>query len=165
MIPPIDGLSVNGQSIAFIKMDIRSRLYLDEGEVLTQYTDTENNQTIGVGHKIKDIPKKLALKLLENITPEQSKVLFDYDFHEAMDSAKRVFRDVWFVLGPVRRGVLVMMVYQLGPTGASKFRNMHQAIRDQDYVKAGKEMLDSSWGRKHKTRVNRLACFMRKGSD
>ena len=146
-------------------MDIRSRLYLDEGEVLAQYTDTEGYKTIGVGHKIKDIPKKLALKLLENITPEQSKILFDHDFQDAMEAANRVFRDVWFALGPVRRGVLVMMVYQLGPTGVSEFRKMHQALRGQDYKKAGEEMKDSQWGRNHKTRVNRLAGYMNKGTD
>ena len=146
-------------------MDIRSRLYLDEGERLTIYDDINGFKTVGCGHKIKDIPKKLALKLLENITPEQSKVLFDHDFHDAMEAAKRVYRDVWFALGPVRRGVLVMMVYQLGPTGASEFRNMHQALRDQDYGKAGEEMRDSEWGRNHKTRVNRLAGYMNKGTD
>jgi len=55
------------------------------------------------------------------------------------------------------------MVYQLGFSGTSKFRNFLSALNSQAYDKAADEMLDSKWHRQTPERCERLAKMMREG--
>jgi lysozyme len=55
------------------------------------------------------------------------------------------------------------MVFQLGETGVSKFKNMWKAL-EQDppaYSVAASEMLDSRWAKQTPNRANGLANLMK----
>jgi hypothetical protein len=52
------------------------------------------------------------------------------------------------------------MVFQLGKTGVSKFKKMFEALKEYDYTRAAKEMLNSTWYRQTPSRCEELAKLM-----
>ena len=67
-------------------------------------------------------------------------------------------------LDPVRQGVVVSMVYQLGLGGVSEFKKFLKALWEADYAKAAQEMLDSKWAREDSPeRAKRHEKRMREG--
>ena len=53
------------------------------------------------------------------------------------------------------------MIFQLGKTGVSKFRNMWKALSELNYVGASFEMLDSKWAKQTPNRANGMANLMK----
>jgi len=114
------------------------------------YLDTEGVPTCGYGHAFivgSHIPVEVAERLLWHDT----KAAFDdYDtFH--------------FDLDPVRRGVIINMLFNLGRSRFSRFKKTIAALRAKDYDTAAVEMMDSKWARQVKTRAVELSEIMRTG--
>jgi lysozyme len=53
------------------------------------------------------------------------------------------------------------MVFQLGKTGVSKFKNMFAALKEYDYTRAAAEMINSAWYRQTPSRCEDLSELMR----
>jgi lysozyme len=53
--------------------------------------------------------------------------------------------------------LLIEMVFQLGRTGVSKFRNMWKCLSELNYVGASFEMLDSKWAKQTPNRAKAMA--------
>ena len=53
------------------------------------------------------------------------------------------------------------MVFQLGKTGVSKFKNMWKALSELNYVGASYEMLDSKWAKQTPNRAKSMAKIMK----
>ena len=71
----------------------------------------------------------------------------------------------WFPdLNSVRRAVVANMVFNLGRTGFTKFRDTIAAIERGDYADAADEMMASRWARQVGARADRLSRQMRTGS-
>lgn len=119
-----------------------------------QYTDTNGYPTIGYGHKIlsgEDYSKGL--------TPEQADKLLKQDAQSAINQTNRLISNI-----PVTQEaaqILANMVFQMGETGVSNFKNMWVALKNKDYQKASKEMLDSKWAKTDSpSRAKELANLM-----
>ena len=54
------------------------------------------------------------------------------------------------------------MIFQLGATGVSKFKNMWKNLSQSKYDSASIEMLDSRWAKQTKNRAEELANEMKK---
>ena len=52
------------------------------------------------------------------------------------------------------------MIFQLGKTGVSKFKNMWKALSELNYVGASFEMLDSRWAKQTPNRAQEMARHM-----
>jgi len=54
------------------------------------------------------------------------------------------------------------MVFQLGETGVSKFKNMWKALEQDppEYITAAMEMLDSRWAKQTKNRAEAMSAEM-----
>ena len=74
-----------------------------------------------------------------------------------------VFSDVYDLLNPARRAVLVNMAFNLGRARLRSFRHMLRAVRRREYSRAAHEMLDSKWARQVGNRATELAEQMRTG--
>jgi len=61
----------------------------------------------------------------------------------------------------VAEEIIIEMIFQLGKTGVSKFRNMWKALSELNYVGASYEMLDSRWAKQTPNRANDMADTMR----
>ena len=66
-------------------------------------------------------------------------------------------------LDSFRKDVLTDMAYNLGFDGMTKFRKMFEALKDMDYDRASKEMLDSQWFKQVPNRCSLLAQRMKNG--
>lgn len=124
-----------------------AQLVVDEGYRRCIYDDSRGLKTVGFGHLMlptdtyKCLSKGQAVKLL----------MKDYAYAEnSVDT-----RYPW-AYGEVRL-VLINMTYQMGASGVSKFKDTLNALRDEEYVDAAIELLDSRWAVQTSHRASRLA--------
>jgi len=59
------------------------------------------------------------------------------------------------------KNIIIEMVFQLGPTGVNKFRNMWKCLSEENMVGASFEMLDSRWAKQTPNRANEMANHMK----
>ena len=66
-------------------------------------------------------------------------------------------------LDPVRKAIIIDMLFNLGLPGLRGFKNMFRALRADNYKRAADEMLDSKWAGQVGYRARKLADMMRTG--
>lgn len=134
---------------------LEEMLIRDEGEVLHAYEDSEGYLTIGVGHLI---DKRRGGR----ISKEISRMLLREDIHNAKIDAQANLPFL-SMLDPVRRDVVINMVFNMGIATFLEFRKTIQYLRDGDYKGAAREMLDSRWAQQVGPRALRLSQMMESG--
>lgn len=129
------------------------QLRSDEGFRNDVYLDTEGNLTVGTGHKLKGAELQ-KYKEGDVIPNEELDEVFEKDYEEALAGAERLAPEG----APDEvKNILTNMVFQMGATGVSKFKNMRAALEEGDYATASEEMLDSKWAQQTPNRAKRLA--------
>ena len=117
------------------------------------YLDTLGKRTVGVGHLCvedfweddKEYEEKFLMTILE------------HDLQTAVKSAKELMQQHGCMdMDEVAEEIVIEMVFQLGKTGVSKFKNMWKALSELNYVGASFEMLDSKWAKQVGDRAKRL---------
>lgn len=136
---------------------LKKQVIANEGVRKTAYKDTLGNWTTGVGHLIR-LPDEEYLidKELTDIEVEQ---IFMTDLNQAINDARN-FIDADTIPDDAFH-VVIDMAFNLGLPRLMKFQNFQQALRDKDFVKASREMLDSLWAKQLPNRSKRLAKIMR----
>ena len=113
------------------------------------YLDTLGKRTVGVGHLCvedfwednKEYEEKFLMTILE------------HDLQTAIKGAERLLKGCR-ILDSLAKEIIIEMVFQLGETGVSKFKNMLKALKDgPDYQTAAIEMLDSRWAKQTPNRA------------
>ena len=122
------------------------------------YLDSLGKRTVGVGHLCvedfweddKEYEEKFLLTILE------------HDLKSAIKSAEELCSDCPD-LDDLAKELIVEMVFQLGKTGVSKFRNMWKALQHAppNYERASLEMLDSRWASQTPNRAKKMSDHMR----
>ena len=122
------------------------------------YLDTRNKRTVGVGHLCVEAHWKEGVAYPEEML---MKVLED-DLKNAIRGAEELCSDCP-VLDDQAKEIIVEMVFQLGKTGVSKFRNMWKALGQDppQYDVAATEMLDSRWAKQTPNRAKEMSDHMR----
>jgi lysozyme len=119
------------------------------------YLDTRNKRTVGVGHLCVEDHwedhKKYPEEMLMNILKD--------DLKNAIQGAGELCSDCPDLRDQAKE-LIVEMVFQLGKTGVSKFRNMWKALKVPDYPTAAKEMLDSRWAKQTPNRAKEMSDHM-----
>ena len=122
------------------------------------YLDTLGKRTVGVGHLCvedfweddKEYEEKFLMEILEKDLSDAIKGANDLMAeHGCMDINEKAHE------------ILIEMVFQLGKTGVSKFRNMWKALSELNYVGASYEMLDSRWAKQTPNRAKAMAKTMK----
>jgi len=120
------------------------------------YLDTLGKRTVGVGHLCvedfweddKEYEEKFLMTILE------------HDLETAIKGAERLLKDC-HILDSLAREIIIEMVFQLGETGVSKFKNMLKALKEgPDYQTAASEMLDSRWAKQTPNRAKAMSAEM-----
>ena len=120
----------------------------EEGFRSQPYLDTRGIPTFGYGFTY--ITKEEANAIIsDRVYQIQKELLLMYDWYDPLSTNRKM--------------ILVSMVYQLGLTGFSKFKNMISAIEKGDFEIAANEMLDSKWYDQTPNRCRRASMIMRKG--
>lgn len=134
---------------------VSERIKFEEGFEPSVYQDSLGFWTIGYGFLVDEkkggrIPKAVAEFWLKWEIERLEKTLF-------------AMYPWWNGLDAVRQDVLLLMAYQLGLGGLSRFRNMIKAIARRDYTVAAREALDSVWAKQTPARARRLARMLETG--
>ena len=121
------------------------------------YLDSLGKRTVGVGHLcVEDFwvdDREYSEDMLMNILKD--------DLKNAIQGAERLLKDCR-ILDSLAREIVIEMVFQLGETGVSKFKNMLKALKEgPDYKTAAIEMLDSRWAKQTPNRAKKMSDSMR----
>jgi len=117
---------------------IESDLERHEGRRHRLYRCPAGRLTCGIGFNIQDNP--LPDYIID--------MLLDYSIEVAIDDLKTIFGIEKYESFPdhVKRA-LTNMSFQLGYDNLSEFKNTIRLIKNGDYKRAAKEVLDSKWAR------------------
>ena len=130
---------------------LMDELIRDEGLRLKVYLDSEGIETIGVGRNLQ-----------KGITRDEAMFLLNNDIRYAIQEAMTF---PWYEkLTEQRKRVIVNMIFNLGLTRFSGFKNTIRYLEMGDYEAASEEMLDSKWARQVGVRATRLSDMMRNGN-
>ena len=131
---------------------LEDMLIRHEGLRLKPYKDSLGILTIGVGRNLDDV----------GISEDEALLLLDSDIQKAKQGAASF---TWFAsLDEVRQDVVTDMIFNMGLTRFSGFKNMIAAIARQDYVAASEEMMKSTWAIQVGQRSIELSAMMKTGS-
>jgi lysozyme len=135
---------------------VKNSIKKHEGFRNKVYKDTLGKRTIGYGHLcVEDWWED------DKEYPEaQLDRIFDQDFEKAKEGASKLYEGC--EINDTAKGVIIEMVFQLGPTGVSKFKNMWKALKETppNYSVAKIEMLDSRWAKQTPNRAKELSDTM-----
>ena len=118
------------------------------------YLDTLGKRTVGVGHLCvedfweddKEYEEKFLMTILK------------HDLETAIKGAKELMQEYGCAdIDDLAKEIIVEMIFQLGKTGVSKFKNMWKALSELNYVGASFEMLDSRWAKQTPNRAKDMA--------
>jgi len=119
-----------------------------EGKESIPYRDSVGVMTVGYG-------RNLEKGLSENII----NALFAEDMIDVRDDCLKF--DWYHNLTPVRQAVIENMIFNLGLTRFSKFKNMISALELRNYDGVAVEMLDSKWAKQVGYRATELSNMMK----
>ena len=138
-------------------MSLEEKVKLNEGFVSKIYLDSLSKKTIGWGHLI--TPDDHFKEGVE-YSKEELEDVFQKDLKRAMDDADDLIKTK---IAEKAREVIIEMVYQLGKTGVSKFKNMWSALQESppNYFEAHVQMLDSRWNKQTPGRCVELSETMK----
>ena len=144
-----------------------------EGLKLQVYKDTLGIDTIGIGRNLED--RGITKEELEALDIPTIDHVYEYGITEA-DAVYLATNDVQIVeeelvrahpcvdrLDSVRQLILMDMAFNMGVPRLCKFKKMWNAVHEEDFPTAAKEMLDSRWARQVKSRATKLANAMHNG--
>src|SRR5210317_1199413 len=149
------------------------KLIAHEGLELQVYKDTLGIDTIGIGRNLED--RGITKEELDDLDIPTVDHVYEYGITEA-DAMLLAENDVQIVeeellrahpcvedLDAVRQLVLVDMAFNMGVPRLCKFKKMWNAIHENKFDAASKEMLDSRWANQVKSRSVKLANAMHNG--
>jgi len=135
--------------------DVKSRIKRHEGFLTKVYLDSLGKATIGYGHLLTEDDDFVEGVIYDKDILES---LFDKDFNKAVSDATELLKG--YTVAPLAREVIIEMVFQLGKTGVSKFKNMFAALKEYDYTRVAAEMMNSAWYRQTPSRCEELSNLM-----
>ena len=126
------------------------------------YLDTLGKRTVGVGHLCvedfwedgKEYEEKFLMDILQK------------DLQSSIDGAEDLINNCpsggKANISDDAKIIIIEMVFQLGKTGVSKFRNMWKALQQDppQYSVAASEMLDSRWAKQTPNRAKEMSKIM-----
>lgn len=117
-----------------------------EGLRLTVYDCPAGKKTIGYGRNLED----------RGITEQEAEQLLNNDI-QAIEAQLRNSVDFYTALTDTRKAVLIDLAYNIGLQGLHSFKKMLNALANQDYVEAKKQLLDSRYADQVPNRAKELA--------
>ena len=121
------------------------------------YLDTLGKRTVGVGHLCvedfweddKEYEEKFLMTILE------------HDLSDAIKGANDLMAENGCMdMNEKAHELIIEMVFQLGKSGVSKFRNMWKHLSALEYSGAADQMLDSRWAKQTKNRAEAMSAEM-----
>ena len=134
---------------------LREQLTIDEGKVLEVYHDHLGLPTIGIGHLVLDSDPEAGQPIGTPITEERCVELFESDLESVVADCK-ILHEGWDGYPQEVKQVIANMMFNMGRTRLSKFKNHNTALKSGDWKTAAIEGRDSRWYKQVTNRAERL---------
>ena len=140
---------------------VYEQLKIDEGVEYEIYNDHLGYPTFGVGHLIVESDEEYGRPVGTGVTEERVKECFESDLDTAIGECHHLYGEGEFGDLPDEvQQILVNMMFNMGRTRLSKFKNFNAAIAEGDWKRAAVEGRDSLWYRQVTNRAERLMTRM-----
>ncbi len=148
-------------------MDIKKlqkELEIDEGKVLKIYKDHLGYPTFGIGHLILKTDPEYGKPVGTPVSEERVTEAFNADIISVLNDCDTLYPD--FDEKPEEVQLIIAnMMFNMGLTRLSKFKNMKKAVDKKNWQLAADEMMDSRWYKQVTNRADRLVQRMRNVND
>lgn len=145
---------------------VKRDIMRDEGWRDKVYLCPAGRNTIGWGHNIdaKPLPPEIQAYLEDYgyIEKFQGEIVLSEDISDALTDCNRLFLN-FPTFSENRRRALVNFMFNLGLARAKGFKKANEAIRQEDWKLAAKEMRDSKWYIQVGERAERICKLIEEG--
>jgi GH24 family phage-related lysozyme (muramidase) len=132
------------------------QLKIDEGVEYEIYLDHLGYPTVGIGHLILESDYEYGKEVGTMISVERCQELFMHDLDTSINECVALYGDTWESFPGEVQEILVNMMFNMGRTRLSKFKNFNSALGAGDWKEAAVEGRDSLWYRQVTNRAERL---------
>ena len=135
-----------------------AQLKIDEGVEYEIYLDHLGYPTFGVGHLVLEADDEYGQEVGTKVSEQRVNEAFEKDLDTAISECIALYGEsTWTMDFPDEvQEILVNMMFNMGRTRLSKFKNFRKALEDQDWERAAVEGRDSLWHRQVTNRAERL---------
>jgi lysozyme len=134
---------------------LRAQLEIDEGIVHKIYLDHLGYPTFGIGHLVVEGDPEESLEVGEGISESRCIEVFEKDVQSVLDDCIICFEG-WYNYPEEAQQVFANMMFNMGRTRLSKFKNMIKAAEEGAWHQAAVEGRDSRWHKQVTNRAERL---------
>ena len=139
---------------------LREELEIDEGCKYEIYLDHLGYPTFGIGHLIIDDDPESGWEVGASIDTVRVHEAFESDIEGVLSDCSKLYSDFEDLPEEAQR-VIANMMFNMGYTRLSKFKNMKLSVDDRNWDIAADEMVDSRWYYQVPNRAKRLVERMR----
>ncbi len=134
---------------------LRKQLEIDEGCVLSIYKDHLGYPTFGIGHLVLESDPEHGKPVGTAVSETRMLEAFDHDVVSVVADCHILYPD-FEALPEEAQQIIGNMMFNMGRTRLSKFKNMKRAVDARQWKTASVEMMDSAWYRQVPNRAQRL---------
>lgn len=143
------------------RKNVYEQLQIDEGIEHEIYLDHLGYPTFGVGHLVLETDPEHGKPVGTPVPTSRVVEAFDHDLNLAIAECGALYGEGTFDHFPEEvKEILVNMMFNMGRTRLSKFKNFNAALHAGDWEKAAVEGRDSLWHRQVTNRAERLMVRM-----
>ena len=139
---------------------LQEELEIDEGCKYEIYLDHLGYPTFGIGHLITDDDPEYGWEVGASIDTVRVHEAFESDIEGVLSDCSKLYSDFGDLPEEAQR-VIANMMFNMGYTRLSKFKNMKLSVDDRNWDIAADEMVDSRWYYQVPNRAKRLVERMR----
>ena len=139
---------------------LREELEIDEGCKYEIYLDHLGYPTFGIGHLITENDPEYGWEVGASIDTVRVHETFESDIEGVLSDCSKLYSDFEDLPEEAQR-VIANMMFNMGYTRLSKFKNIKLSVDDRNWDIAADEMVDSRWYYQVPNRAKRLVERMR----
>jgi lysozyme len=137
------------------KEKLKETLKIDEGVVYEIYNDHLGYATFGIGHLVLETDPEHGQTVGTPVSEERVNECFEKDVQTVIEDCKKL-HDGWDGYPQEVKQVIANMMFNMGLTRLSKFKNHNAALQSGNWKEAAKEGRDSRWYNQVTNRAERL---------
>ncbi len=139
---------------------LRRELDEDEGCVYEIYLDHLGYPTFGIGHLVTKHDEEYGWSVGTDVDVERVREVFEEDVQTVLSDCKKLYHNFYDLPEEVQL-IIANMMFNMGYTRLSKFKNMKLSVDARNWDVAADEMVDSKWYYQVPNRAERLVERMR----
>ena len=135
---------------------VYEQLKIDEGVVNEIYLDHLGYPTFGVGHLVLESDPEHRQDVGTPVSEERVRECFEKDLDTSISECVALYGEQFNDWPDEVQQIIVNMMFNMGRTRLSGFKNFRKALEDKNWSRAAEEGRDSRWYRQVTNRAERL---------